>query len=141
MSAASCVSARLMETWAHGQDIADALAIKYPQSLRLRHIAHLGVRTIRFSFLVHGVPVPDTPVRVDLQAPDGNRWTWGEPEWSESVTGPAVDFCYVVTQRRHVSDTDLEIHGRVAAQWLSMAQAFAGPPTFGRTASGGLGSS
>ena len=135
MSASSCVSARLMETWAHGQDIADALAIEYPPSLRLRHIAHLGVRTIGFSFLVHGEAAPDTPVRVDLEAPDGSRWTWGEPESPERVTGQAVDFCLVVTQRRHVRDTSLDVRGRVAAQWLSMAQAFAGPPTFGRAAS------
>ncbi len=136
MSASSCVSARLMETWAHGQDIADALAIEYPQSPRLRHIAHLGVRTIGFSFLVHGVAAPDASVRVELEAPDGSRWTWGEPDSSERVTGQAVDFCFVVTQRRNVRDTCLDVRGRVAAQWVSMAQAFAGPPTLGRAASG-----
>jgi uncharacterized protein (TIGR03084 family) len=136
MSASSCVSARLMETWAHGQDVADALAIAYPQSLRLSHIAHLGVRTIGFSFLVHGVAAPDVPVRVDLEAPDGSRWTWGEPESSERVTGQAVDFCLVVTQRRHVRETGLDVRGGIAAQWLSLAQAFAGPPTFARAALG-----
>jgi uncharacterized protein (TIGR03084 family) len=136
MSAASCISARIMETWAHGQDIADAIAIEYPQSTRLYHIAHLGVRTFAFSFLVHGVPVPSALVRVDLEAPDGSRWIWGEPTWSDSVTGSALEFCYVVTQRKHVSETSLAIDGRVASQWLSLAQAFAGPPTFGRPPAG-----
>jgi uncharacterized protein (TIGR03084 family) len=118
-----------METWAHGQDVADALVRKYPQSMRLYHVAHLGVRTFSFSFRVHGLEIPDVSVRVDLEAPDHTRWTWGDPESQEAVTGRALDFCYVVTQRRHVSETELMVQGPVAAQWLKVAQAFAGPPT------------
>ncbi len=132
MSATSCISARIMETWAHGQDIADAVRIEYPQSMRLYHIAHLGVRTFAFSFLVHQLPVPDVPVTVDLEAPDGTRWVWGDPEDSDSVVGSAIDFCYVVTQRRSVRDTSLTVCGPIATEWLNIAQAFAGPPTLVR---------
>ncbi len=132
MSVASCVTARLMETWAHGQDVADTLQIDYPQSIRLYHVAHLGVRTRSFSFAVHGLAPPDAPIRVILEAPDGSEWAWGDSNATELVTGPAVDFCYVVTQRRHLLDTNLAVVGPAAAAWLNVAQAFAGPPTRAR---------
>jgi uncharacterized protein (TIGR03084 family) len=132
MSAASCITARIMETWAHGQDIADAVMTEYPQSMRLYHVAHLGVRTRSFSFLLHELPVPDVPVTVDLEAPDGTRWLWGDTGTPDSVVGPALDFCYVVTQRRPVGATSLTVSGPAANEWLSVAQAFAGPPTLVR---------
>lgn len=132
MSAASSVTARLMETWAHGQDIADALGISRPPTPRLRHIAHIGVRTIGFSFVLRGRPVPTQPVRVEVAAPDGGTWTWGPDDAADVVTGPAVDFCQVVTQRRHPADTALAASGPVAIEWVSIAQAFAGAPGPGR---------
>ena len=132
MSVASSVTARLMETWAHGQDIADALGTSHQPTMRLHHIAHLGVRTFGFAFEVHGLEVPTTPVRVELVAPDGSIWTWGDPGAIDLVSGPALEFCLVVTQRRRFTDTQLTLRGPVAAQWLSVAQAFAGPPGPGR---------
>jgi hypothetical protein len=50
------------------------------------------------------------------------------------VTGPALDFCLLVTQRRHRDDLALETTGDDAAHWLTIAQAFAGPPGAGRAA-------
>jgi uncharacterized protein (TIGR03084 family) len=132
MSAASAVTARLMETWAHGQDVADALGVRREPTGRLRHVAYLGVRTFGFSFQLHGRPVPDMPVRVELGAPDGTVWAWGPADARDRVDGPALDFCLVVTQRRHLADTALEVHGRVATEWISIAQAFAGEPGPGR---------
>ncbi|TDP91907.1 TIGR03084 family metal-binding protein [Labedaea rhizosphaerae] len=132
MSALSSATARLMETWAHGQDVADALGVTRPPTARLRHVAHLGVRTFGFSFGLRGKPVPDTDVFVELTAPDGDRWTWGDPGATERVHGPALDFCLVVTQRRHRADTALTTTGSVAAEWLTIAQAFAGAPGPGR---------
>src|SRR4051794_13674724 len=64
MSAASSVTARLMETWAHGQDVVDAIGATRQPTDRLRHIAHLGVRTLGWSFRVHGQLEPNMPVRV-----------------------------------------------------------------------------
>jgi uncharacterized protein (TIGR03084 family) len=135
MSAASSVTARLMETWAHGQDIADALEVTRPATARLRHVAHLGVATMSFSFQAHGQPVPTAPVRVELTAPgeDGTTWTWGPPEASDLVRGDALDFCLLVTQRRHRLDTGVRATGPVATAWLEVAQAFAGPPGPGRS--------
>lgn len=139
MSVASSATARLMETWAHGQDIADTLGIRREPAMRLRHIAHLGVRTLGFSFVVRGLEVPARPVRVELTAPDGSRWHWGPAQAPDLVTGPAEDFCLVVTQRRNLADTRLRVTGPAATQWMSVAQAFAGPPTTGRPA-GSVGS-
>jgi uncharacterized protein (TIGR03084 family) len=133
MSATSSVTARLMETWAHGQDVADALDIARPPTARLRHIAHIGVATIGFSFILRGLSVPAQPIRVEVAAPDGSTWTWGPAEADNVVRAPAQDFCLVVTQRRHPADTALVTAGPHAAQWISIAQAFAGAPGPGRT--------
>jgi uncharacterized protein (TIGR03084 family) len=131
MSAASSVTARIMETWAHGQDAADALGTVRAPTRRLRHIAHIGVRAMPFSFAVNGRALPEEPVRVELDW-DGELWTWGEPDADSKVTGPALDFCLLVTQRRHRADTALRAEGEVADQWMDIAQAFAGPPGAGR---------
>jgi uncharacterized protein (TIGR03084 family) len=132
MSVTSSATARLMETWAHGQDIAEVFGIEPEPSDRLRHIAHLGVRTFGFSFALNDLPIPEVAIRVDLESPSGDRWTWGHEPAADSVTGPALDFCLVVTQRRHLDDTDLVVTGPAASAWMSIAQAFAGAPGPGR---------
>ncbi len=162
MSAASSVTARLMETWAHGQDVADALGCQREPTARLRHIAHLGVATMAFSFRLRGQMVPQVPVRVVLAPPatpgldapatpgldapgSGDRpaappWTWGPPDAADRVEGDALDFCLLVTQRRNRADTGLCATGPVAGAWLDLAQAFAGPPGPGRPPRAGAGS-
>jgi uncharacterized protein (TIGR03084 family) len=130
MSPASFVSARQMETWAHGQDVADALAVERHNTGRIFNIAHIGVLSRKHSYANRGLPIPDEPVLVRLTSPEGETRTWGEG--AESITGSAVDFCLVVTQRRHPDDTQLEISGAFAREWMSIAQAYAGPPGPGR---------
>ncbi|WP_067720566.1 TIGR03084 family metal-binding protein [Nocardia yamanashiensis] len=134
MSAASMVTARLMETWAHGQDVADALGVPREPTARLRNIAHLGVRTRNFAYLTHGKDVPAEDFRIELTAPDGTVWSWGPEDTAQRISGPALDFCLLVTQRRHLGDLALTVTGDEAAEWLGLAQAFAGPPGTGRTA-------
>jgi uncharacterized protein (TIGR03084 family) len=135
MGALSFMSARLMETWAHGQDVADALGSHRVPTARLRHIAHLGVRTRPFSYAVRGLEAPPAPVHVALTGPGGELWEWDNGEdLADSIRGAALDFCLVVTQRRHISDTGLVVVGDAATQWMSIAQAFAGPPGSGRAA-------
>jgi uncharacterized protein (TIGR03084 family) len=129
MSPASFATARLMEYWAHGQDIADALGVQRAATARLRHICHLGVRTRGFSYAVRGREMPPGEVYVELTGPGGETWTWGDPAASDRVTGTALDFCLVVTQRRLVGDTGLDVTGALAQDWMSIAQAFAGGPT------------
>jgi uncharacterized protein (TIGR03084 family) len=132
MSAASSATARLQEAWAHGQDVADTLGVARDATERLRHVAHLGVITRAFSFTNQGQPAPAEDVRVELRSPAGTSWIWGDPRAADRVTGPALDFCLVVTRRRHPADTRLEVSGSVAEAWMLRAQAFAGPPGEGR---------
>jgi uncharacterized protein (TIGR03084 family) len=132
LGAMTFATARLMETWAHGQDIVDALGIQRKPTDRLRHIAHMGVSTLRFSYANRNMEVPDRPVCVELTGPSGDIWSWGPEEAKDLVKGPAENFCLVVVQRRHVADTNLEISGDIAQDWMSIAQVYAGPPTEGR---------
>lgn len=132
MGTISFATARLMETWAHGQDVADALGVTRLPSARLKHIAHIGVRALPFSYVNRGLTPPQAPVRVELQGADRAPWTWGPDGVPDTIRGPALDFCLVVTQRRHPDDVHLEVTGPAAAEWISIAQAFAGPPGEGR---------
>lgn len=131
MSLRSFLTARLMEAWAHGQDVVDAVGGERPATDRLRHVAQLGVITRGWSYRNRGRDVPEGDVRVALTAPSGDAWTWGDAGAADSITGPAEDFCLVVTQRRHVDDTRLETHGQRAREWMECAQAYAGPPANG----------
>ena len=117
-----------METWAHGQDVADALGVTREPSARLRHVAHIGVGARAFSYAANSRELPDAPIRVELTAPDGDLWAWGPEDAADRVTGPALDFCFRVTRRRHRADLALQATGADAEQWLDVAQAFAGPP-------------
>ncbi|HSM65769.1 MAG TPA: TIGR03084 family metal-binding protein [Ilumatobacteraceae bacterium] len=133
MGAKSFLTARLMEAWAHGQDIVDSLdaGADRPPTDRLRHISQLGFITRGWTYVNRGLDVPTTPVRVVLTAPSGEVWRFGDPGAAESIEGPALDFCLVTTQRRHVDDTDLVVTGAAARDWMERAQLFAGPPTDG----------
>jgi uncharacterized protein (TIGR03084 family) len=121
-------TARLMETWAHGQDVADALGVRREPTGRLRDIAHLGVRTRDFAYRINQLEPPADEFRVELTGPDGEDWAWGPAGADQRVAGPAEGFCLVVTQRRELGDVDLTVTGEEAARWLTIAQAFAGPP-------------
>lgn len=136
MTPASMATARIMETWAHGVDVRDTLHQPIPATARLRHIAYLGVRTLGYGFQAHGRPAPTDPVRVSLEAPDGSAWEFGSPDAANRVDGPAVDFCLLITQRRHRADLAVRATGPVADEWLTVAQVFAGPPGAGREPGG-----
>jgi uncharacterized protein (TIGR03084 family) len=132
MSTASMATARIMETWAHGTDVYDALGVLRKPTERLRHLAHLGVRTRDFAYRIRNLTPPTEEFLVELRAPDGSLWTWGPSAAAQRVTGSAVDFSRLVTQRAHRDDTDLVADGPDADRWLDIAQAFAGPPGDGR---------
>jgi uncharacterized protein (TIGR03084 family) len=125
-------TARFMETWAHALDVADALGVTLEPTDRLKHVAHLGVRTRGFAFAVHGLDAPAEEFRVDLVAPSGDVWSWGPEDAAQTLTGSAGDFCRLVTQRVHRADTDLVATGADVDRWLDIAQAFAGQPGEGR---------
>lgn len=134
MRPGSMITARLMETWAHGQDVADALGVTRTPTHRLRAVAHIGARTRDFAYAVHGRTPPAAEFRIELTAPDGTLWSWGPADAEQRITGPALDFCLLVTQRRHPADLAVRADGADAAEWLTIAQAFAGPSGPGRAA-------
>jgi uncharacterized protein (TIGR03084 family) len=135
MSATSMATARLMETWAHGLDVAAALGQQVRPTARLRHIARLGVRTRDFAFRLHELAVPDAEFRIELTAPDGSEWAFGPVDATQRVRGPALDFCLLAVQRAHRDDLALRAEGDQAEVWLGIIQAFAGPPGGGRASS------
>jgi len=128
MSARSFATARLMETWAHSQDVFDTLRVKRENCARLKHVAHIGVTTFGWSFISRKLKAPDIKPRIELTGPTGEKWEWGEPHANERVWGSAEDFSLVVAQRRNVADTGLQWQGKNVEKWLSIAQAFAGVP-------------
>jgi len=131
MGSKSFLTARLMEVWAHGQDILDTLNLDRASTDRLGHIAQLGFITRKWAYINRGLTPNDEPIYVSLTSPSGEVWDYGSPQEGNQIIGSAVDFCLVVTQRRHVNDTELTFSGDAAMEWLTIAQAFAGPPSDG----------
>lgn len=128
MSPASMATARIMETWAHGHDVGEALGITIPRTARARHVCHIGVRARGYAYLVRGEQDPGVDIRVELTGPDGEVWAWGPVDAPERVTGQGYDFALLATRRRHVDDVDVRAEGENAAHWLTIVQAFAGLP-------------
>ncbi|GGH62674.1 maleylpyruvate isomerase family mycothiol-dependent enzyme [Frigidibacter albus] len=127
MSARSLASARLMETWAHGQEVFDEFGVARHETDGIRAIMVLGVNTYDWSFRVNGLPVPTPRPALRLVAPSGAHWDFGEAG-GETITGSAVEFCQVVAQTRNILDTGLQVNGVNATRWMALAQCFAGPP-------------
>jgi uncharacterized protein (TIGR03084 family) len=136
MSSTSMATARYMETWAHGLDVAQALDVPVEPHDRVRHVVHIGVRTRDFSFRNRDEEPPAEEFRVELISPSGETWAYGPGDAEQRVTGAAWDFAVLVTQRGHRSDLDVQATGADADHWLDIAQAFAGPSGNGRTARG-----
>jgi uncharacterized protein (TIGR03084 family) len=128
MSVRSCISARQMETWAHGQAVFDLLGRERVEHDRIRNIAIMGVNTFGWTFVSRGLPVPEIKPHVRLVSPSGAIWQWNAQDERNRIEGSAVEFCRVVTQTRNVADTSLQVTGDAARAWMSMAQCFAGPP-------------
>ena len=128
MSARSSITARQMETWAHGQAIADELGIERSEDDRIRNIVVLGVNTFGWSFKVRGMEVPEEPPALRLTSPSGELWEYGSPDSDQVIRGMAHEFAQVVTQTRNIADTQLVCEGEVAQLWMKNAQCFAGAP-------------
>ncbi|TNM34639.1 TIGR03084 family protein [Streptomyces sedi] len=125
-------SAGMMEVFAHGQDIADALAIRRAPTDRIAPLVAFGVRTRDFAYLAQGIKPPAEEFRFELTAPSGQLWAFGPEDAEQRVTGTAHDFCLLVARRRHATDLSLEANGVAATAWLEIAQAYRGPAGDGR---------
>jgi len=128
MSVRSCITARLMETWAHGQAVYDLLGQTRIDTDRIKNVAVIGINTFGWTFRNRGLEIPAEPPYVRLTAPSGDIWEWHEPSDDNRIEGPAVEFCQVVAQTRNIADTSLQVTGETATRWMAMAQCFAGPP-------------
>ncbi len=128
MSIASKLTARFMETWAHGYDITNALGVQREPTDRVRHVVFLGLQALPNAYSAQGWAVPEVPVRVEVLAPSGAVWSFGRADAVNVIRGSAFELAQVVTQRIHPADTSLRAEGSVATEWLGIAQAFAGPP-------------
>jgi len=129
MKLGTLVSARQMEVWAYGQDVFDLYRVRRTESDRLRRVADFAIRTHRFSFANRGLSAPPLPA-VELAAPSGVTWRWGS-DGTDRISGSAIDFCLVATQRRNVADTQLLVNGDGARAWMQIAQCISGPPMSG----------
>ena len=128
MSVRSSITARLMETWAHGQAVYDLLGVIRRNTDRIRNIVVLGVNTYGWSFKVRRETPPASMPHLRLTAPSGEVWTWNAPSDRDLIAGAAEEFCQVVTQVRNIADTALTVRGAAAEAWMRQAQCFAGPP-------------
>jgi uncharacterized protein (TIGR03084 family) len=128
MSARSSITARLMETWAHGQEVYDHLGVVRVNEDRVQNIVVLGVNTYGWTYRTRKESPPGPMPFLKLTAPSGAIWTYGEDSTEERIEGAADAFCQVVTQTRNIADTDLKVTGPGATDWMSKAQCFAGAP-------------
>jgi uncharacterized protein (TIGR03084 family) len=124
--------AGMMELFAHGQDIADGLGIERVYTDRIGHITAFGVRVWDFGYLSRGLATPEAEFRFELVAPSGQVWAFGPPDAANRISGPALDFCLLVSRRRHRDDLALVASGEEADKWLDLAQAYRGPAGPGR---------
>lgn len=125
-------AAGMMELYGHGQDIRDALGISRTPSDRIGHLAFFGTRTRDFGYLSHGIDVPAEEFRFELTAPSGIVWAFGPEDAEQRVSGPAEDYCLLITRRRHRDDLALTATGAEADRYLDIAQAYRGPAGEGR---------
>jgi uncharacterized protein (TIGR03084 family) len=128
MSVRSSITARLMETWAHGQAVYDLLGQPRADTDRIKNVVVIGINTFGWTFTNRGLPVPPKMPFVRLTGPSRAVWEWGDSDTTNMIEGRAVEFCQVVTQTRNIADTQLHVVGETARSWMAIAQCFAGPP-------------
>jgi uncharacterized protein (TIGR03084 family) len=125
MRAPSFITARLMETWAHGLDVCSAIGVEPVDTDRLAHVAWIATRALPYAYSVAGREPPSDPVRVELTLPSGAAWTSGPADAANRITGPASEYCRVFVHRLNVADAHaLRAEGSAATSALSVARAF-----------------
>lgn len=125
MRAPSFVTARLMETWAHGLDVHAALGVAPKDTDRLAHVAWLATRALPYAYTVAGREPPPEPLRVELTLPSGARWTMGPETAANRITGPAGEYCRIFVHRLGRADAPaVQATGPAAVDALAVARAF-----------------
>jgi enediyne biosynthesis protein E11 len=124
--------AGLMELFGHGQDIADALGVRREHTDRIGPLSWFITQTWDFGYHARQEETPATGFRYQLTAPSGAHWEFGPDDATETITGPAEDFCLLATRRRHRDDLAVSATGPNAEHWLDIAQSYRGSPGPGR---------
>ena len=120
----SLASARIMETWAHSLDIHAAHGFEYVDTDRIYHVAFLGWRALPHAFGLVGLDAPSA-FRIELEAPSGTKWTLGDADAPNVITGSASDWCRVVARRdRDGAAGRLRGEGPDAANAIEHGRAF-----------------
>ena len=128
MSVRSSITARHMETWAHGQEIFDQLGFERIDTDRIKNIVVIGVNTFGWTYMNRNLSIPEKMPKLSLLSPSNELWEWNEDNEEDMISGSATEFSQVVTQVRNINDTSLKVSGKIANEWMSIAQCFAGPP-------------
>ena len=128
MSVRSSITARHMETWAHGQEIFDQLGFERIDTDRIKNIVVIGVNTFGWTYINRNLSIPEKMPKLSLLSPSNELWEWNEDNEENMISGSATEFSQVVTQVRNINDTSLKVSGKIANEWMSIAQCFAGPP-------------
>ena len=128
MSVRSSITARHMETWAHGQEIYDQLGFERIDTDRIKNIVVIGVNTFGWTYINRNLSIPEKMPKLSLLSPSNELWEWNEDNEEDMISGSASEFSQVVTQVRNINDTSLKVSGKIANEWMSIAQCFAGPP-------------
>ena len=124
MSPASFITARIMETWAHGLDCFDAVGATPVDTDRLRHVLVISVRALPYAFMINGVEAPSA-VRVEVTSPSGELWTAGPDDAETVIRGSASDWCRVAVHRDRRGERErLEGTGPDAADVIKYVQAY-----------------
>jgi uncharacterized protein (TIGR03084 family) len=120
---ATLATTRIAEHWAHALDIAGPLGIEYPDTDRLRHVAWLGHHTLPYAFSLEGIE--PQPVHVELAAPSGATWRFGDPDAPTRVRGTASDFCRIGARRLAPEHSGVVATGPLAAETLRVLRNYA----------------
>ena len=128
MSVRSSITARHMETWAHGQEIFDQLGFERIDTDRIKNIVVIGINTFGWTYINRNLSIPEKMPKLSLLSPSNELWEWNEDNEEDMISGSATEFSQVVTQVRNINDTSLKVSGKIANEWMSIAQCFAGPP-------------
>lgn len=134
MSARAFATLRLMETWAHGLDIKDAMEglLTYDEeeedptadTSRIRHVAWLAHRMLPYAFAEAGEDFPDSGIRLELMGPRYARWVYGPEDAADVIKGIASEWCRIAVQRMDHGTTSLKTEGDKAETAIKIVRTY-----------------
>ncbi len=134
MSARAFATLRLMETWAHGLDIKDAMEglLTFDEeeedptadTSRIRHIAWLAHRMLPYAFSEAGEKFPQAGIRLELMGPRYARWVYGPDDAEDVIKGVAGEWCRIAVQRLDHGATSLKAEGTNAETALRVVRTY-----------------